>query len=293
MLNKKKSNLWKRKKQLEESIKGMEDFKIRTLKFIKEEENRLVKIKSELEKEMTRKNDAHGKTKEARELVKALDNKHADILQEQRKIAKKKNELVDLIKPSELSAIKIESHLDTSNDIFKWIIQAVYKEPKRAYEWKNFKEAAFVIDKGEDFLVRLKCLPPRKLRKEDFVYGKDIFDRREEILFQLEHKGKPNPSLRYLFTYIGYVVEIGSYYDQIASENELLNEFQKDFEKKAQEEGEADHMLKVLDEKIRIGTHITQQMKKMLITADQCIEAAKKRIECQQKEINDKEQDDY
>ncbi len=68
----------------------------------------------------------------------------------------------------------------------------------------------------------MKGLPPRKIRKDDFVFGKKIFERRDEILRDLEPKGKQNPSLRNLFSYIGLVVEIGSYYDQIDADRELL-----------------------------------------------------------------------
>ena len=86
------------------------------------------------------------------------------------------------------------------------------------------KKQVFTNDKGEDFLLRLNHLPPNKLKKEDFLFGKTVFSLKEEILADLEPKGKENPSLRNLFTYIGYVVEIGSYYDQIESESNLMRE---------------------------------------------------------------------
>ena len=139
------------------------------------------------------------------------------------------------------------------------------------------KKQVFTNDKGEDFLLRLNHLPPNKLKKEDFLFGKTVFSLKEEILADLEPKGKENPSLRNLFTYIGYVVEIGSYYDQIESESNLMREviieaitpfnFFKmiaNLEGRTREEEEADHKVKAAEEKIRVGSHCIEQMKKTL-----------------------------
>jgi len=245
---------------LQNSLEFMKTLLSTNSESLKQEEQNLAALQEEIKKDYAHKDSVLVEVRAIEEDVLAVENKNRGAIDEQKKLTLKKKDLVELIKPSELKKIEFKSHLDTSNDLFRWVISAVYKEPVANYFWENFRDEAFVSDKGEDFLLRIKGLPPRKIRKDDFIFGKKIFDRRDEILRDLEPKGKQNPSLRNLISYIGLVVEIGSYYDQIDADRELLTKLKESLRQKYHDLHRADNALRVCERKIEDTQHYIQKL---------------------------------
>jgi len=71
---------------------------------------------------------------------------------------------------------------------------------------------------------RLRGLNVQKLRKDTLIYCKQVVDKREPYLADLETPKKQNPSLRALLDYMSLVVQVGELYDQIEADKAHVDE---------------------------------------------------------------------
>lgn len=81
----------------------------------------------------------------------------------------------------------------------------------------------FILDKGYDFLSRLKGLNLHKLKKDDFVFARNILDKKDVHLVEIE-RGKENTSLRRLLEYMDAIVEYSQFHDECVAQREILEE---------------------------------------------------------------------
>jgi len=65
------------------------------------------------------------------------------------------------------------------------------------------------------------------MRKDNFVFGRDVASRSQAIIAELETKKKQNPSLRALFDYINNVVAAGDLQDRVELERGNLETVNK------------------------------------------------------------------
>jgi len=146
---------------------------------------------------------------------------------------------------------------------------------------KNFKKQAFVKDKGQDFILRLKGINLQKLRKDDIIFGKSVLERRTEILADLDKKGKENVSLRYLFDYIGAAVEIGKYHEEAENDKVQLEEQERDLEKRMSELQRVNNAIQAIEEKQKVSRHYIDTLSKLRPLFNNCIDKTDERVKLQ------------
>lgn len=244
----------KERQFLNGSLAFLESFSVANDDFIKQEEEKIRKLEEEIRKHKPEQEANEALNNETKTALNAYQEKINAAHEEQKQLNHKRREIVDTIKADELGAIKFKDHLDESNDIFKWVLEGVYKAARTDYGWKNFKQAAFKKDKGADFLARLKGLNVQKLRKDTLIYAKTVVDRRDAFLADLEPK-KENPSLRALLTYIELVVKIGEVSDQIEADKVHVDEQTKILEKKLTNSVKTSTLIKGLEDRIANSRH--------------------------------------
>lgn len=266
---------------LDSSVKFLETFSKAITDFVKQEEENIKKIKEEIQKyhpEQAKNDKAVAEMKgaitEIERQIQAADN-------HQREAVQKKRQIVDQISPAELAKITFKDFQDESNDIFIWVLQSVYKEPKASYEWGNFKKQVFTKDKGVDFMARLRGLNMLKLKKDDFVFAKHVAEKKAAYLADLEKKGKPNNSLRQLMELIEVVSQVGHYHEESENDKAALEEKQKEFEKKSVEFEKLSALVKCLEQKVADSNYYIETLNRLKPSFTHNINAAKERLELQ------------
>jgi len=241
------------------SLAFLDSFAVANEDFIKQEEEKIRKLQEEIQKHKPEQEAGDAQVNEIKTNLNTIQEKINAAHEQQKQLNHKRRELVDSIKIDELAAIKFKDHLDASNDIFRWVLEGVYKAARTDYGWKNFKQAAFKKDKGVDFLARLRGLNVQKLRKDTLIYAKTVVDKREEFLADLEPK-KQNPSLRALLDYIELVVQVGELGDQIEADKVHVDEQTKVLEKRLTNSVKASTLIKGLEDRIANSRHYIQTL---------------------------------
>ena len=77
---------------------------------------------------------------------------------------KERVRLANEIDLKSLRKIDIEDKTSPANDMFKWILAAVYNEPGTKFFWPNFREEALENDQGKDFIERLGKIPSNTVK---------------------------------------------------------------------------------------------------------------------------------
>jgi len=125
----------------------------------------------------------------------------------------KKRQIATKIIPGDLAQTKFPNEKAILYDLFRWCIVTVYSEPESAFYWKNFKEQAFLKDKGTDFLNRLKGLR-YKLGSEATSITDKVVKSRDAILKDIATNQNSN-SLQELLSYVVVVNDLIILVDQL------------------------------------------------------------------------------
>jgi chromosome segregation ATPase len=266
---------------LENSIKFLETFTRANQDFVTQEQANIKKINEEIAAKRPELEKVNSSIEETRTVLRDIEGRTTQATEQQKTLSNRRKEIIETINPAELGEIKFKDFLDESNNVFKWVLQAIYKEPKDKYDWKNFKKQAFKTDKGKDFLLRLRGTVPNKLRKDDFVFGKAVVDRRAEILADLEPKGKENPSLRHLLDYIASIVDIGASHDLVEADRVQLEEQQKELEKKLADQQRINNIVSTLEEKVAASTYYIETLSRLRPLFQNCLGQTQDRISLQ------------
>jgi hypothetical protein len=266
---------------LENAIKFLQNFTKANQDFVNQEEQNISRIQEEIQKNRDDQQKFENLIRESQRTIEDTKRKIEKDNEEQRVLSTKRKEIADKIEPNELSSIKFKDFLDTSNDVFRWVLQAVYNESKANYAWTNFKKQVFVKDKGADFILRLKGINLQRLRKDDVIFGKSVLDRKTEILADLERKGKENVSLRALFDYIAAAVDVGKFHEEGEADKLQLDEQEKDLEKKVSDLHKVNNVVQMLEEKIRISRHYIDTLTRLRPLFNNVIDKTQERIEFQ------------
>jgi septal ring factor EnvC (AmiA/AmiB activator) len=248
----------KERQFLNGSLAFLDSFAIANEDFIRQEEEKIKKLDEEIRKHKPEQEANEGQNNEVKGHLRTLQEKIDNAHEQQKQLNNRRKEVIETIKPEELAAIKFKDHLDESNDIFKWILEGVYKQSRSDYGWKNFKAAVFKKDKGADFMNRLRGLNVQKLRKDTLIYCKTVVDKREPYLADLETPKKQNPSLRALLDYMSLVVQVGELYDQIEADKAHVDEQTKLLEKKMTNSIKLSTVIKGLEDRIANSRHYIQ-----------------------------------
>lgn len=92
---------------------------------------------------------------------------------ELKQIYEERIKLAKEINIKHLNKVEIDDKKSIANELFKWILVAIYNEPDNKYFWPNFQEQAFENDKGADFIERLGKInatkEEHKLKTESFL----------------------------------------------------------------------------------------------------------------------------
>lgn len=266
---------------LENAIKFLETFQDKSHEFVEEEQKNIRGLKAELQSHSQQKQEAEQEVERVKGEIHTVEHKITAASTEQQKIISRIPELADLVNPVELGKNKIKDSNDVSNDFFRWAFQALYQGTRETYDWNSFKKTAFTSDKGKGFSLKLRTLDPRNLKREDFIVGKNVVERREDILKPLEPKGKENVSARRLVDYIYIITQIGDYQEQIAQDRQTLEERQTELAKKQATAEELASHLKPTEEKVTVSEHYIETLKQLHPTVHEFIEKIKARVNIQ------------
>jgi len=253
----------KERNYLNENLRFLESFWRATEDFVRTEEETVQRLQKEIATNRPEQERNEGLLNGLKTELAAIQARIEDSETELRNVATKRKEIVAAINPAELSTIKFKDNLDTSNDVFKWVIEAIYGDSKANYYWDNFKKNAFKKDKGADFIARLKGLNTQKMRKDNFVFGRDVASRSQAIIAELETKKKQNPSLRALFDYINNVVAAGDLQDRVELERGNLETKQNEITTNHTNSSNIIHTMKSLEDKVSVTTHYIETLKKL------------------------------
>ena len=92
--------------------------------------------------------------------------------------------------------------------MFRWCLMVIYGEQEYTFYWKNFKKEAFEIDKGNDFIERLKGLR-FMLLPEHLKYALDNIIQHKTELQQLIGQNKGSTlDLQQLYQYIETICQL-------------------------------------------------------------------------------------
>jgi len=138
----------------------------------------------------------------------------------------KKKEIAARIDPHELSHCKLQEKAALHN-VFAWVIVVVYGEQESTYYWDNFKQAAFVKDKGQDFKARIRGLK-YKMNSEQILITQRVVKGYDAIRNDVVNHNNFNKSLNELIEYIKVM-------DQINFQLEILKNLENKQEKAIQE----------------------------------------------------------
>lgn len=248
---------------LQQSLKFVQNFSEATQKFVDQERENERRFTEDLEARRKEMEVANGDLNQIQQSVATIEERIRAAEATLETLGQKKRTLVDGLNPQELDKIKFRDHLDESNDIFKWVLQIVYKESKMNYSWKNFREQAFGRDKGQDFLARCRGLALNKLKKDDFHFSKQILEKKDAYIGDLEPKSRRNESLRVLFDYISTISEVGDIVAQIESDKILLDERKKQAEHKGIEVQRIQYWLTVLEGKLKASQYYISTLERL------------------------------
>jgi DNA repair exonuclease SbcCD ATPase subunit len=266
---------------LENSTRFLETFTKANQDFINQEQANIRKINEEIEAKRPELEKTNALIEETRTVLRDIEGRIIQATEQQKTLTNRRKEIAETINPAELGEIKFKDFIDESNNIFKWVLQAIYKESKEKYAWKDFKKQAFKADKGKDFLLRIKGVSIPKLRKDDFLFGKAIVEKRTEYLADLEPKGKENPSLRRLLDYIASIVDIGASHDQVEADKLQLEEQQKELEKKLADQQRITNVVSTLEEKVAASTYYIETLTRLRPLFQNCLGQTQDRIALQ------------
>lgn len=271
---------------LENSIKFLETFTKANQDFITQEQANIKRINEEVEAKRPELDKINASTEETRAVIRDIEARILQATESQKMLATRRKDIVELIQPKQLGDITFKDFMAPGNDVFKWVLVTIYKETTDKYDWKNFKKQAFKTDKGKDFLDRLRGTNPSKLRKDDFVLGKALIDRRAELQAELEPKGKENASLRALFDYIANIVEVGASHDQVEADKVQLEEQQKELEKKLADHTRVNNIVSTLEEKVAASTYYIDTLNRLKPLFSNCLGSTQDRITIQNSYLN-------
>lgn len=267
---------------LESSLNFFQNFAGVYFSFLRNEEEAIKQFQTDIarhraehESGSSNLNRAQGEKAQIEQQILTADN-------EVKNLALKRKEIVAGINPTELSAIKFKDHLDPSNDVFKWVIEAVYGDSKTNYYWDNFKKNAFKKDKGEDFMARLRGLVVNKMKKEDFTFADSVYQRKDDILADLETKKKQNQSLRNLLEYIANIVQVGKVIDEIEADKAILAKKQSEIDVDESVVARSSLYGRSLEEKLKVSTFYVDTLKKQAGLFDSLNYSIKNRIQVQE-----------
>jgi len=170
----------------------------------------------------TRTGEAQIANTERNNLENDMQNTNAQI----RSLNQKKKEIAARIDPHELSHCKIPEKAALHN-VFAWCIVVVYGEQESTYYWDNFKQAAFVKDKGQDWKARTRGLK-YKMNSEQILITLRVVKGYDVIRNEMVTHNSSNKSLNELVEYIKVM-------DQINSQLEILKNLENKQEKAIQE----------------------------------------------------------
>jgi len=178
-------------------------------------------------------------------------------------LLQRKKNIVDSISIKEIGNLKFKDFQVESHNIFRWVLQVVYKESTSQYYWPNFKKQALEKDKGTDFIARLKGLPLTKLRKDDFSLSKQVLEHRDAYLAELEKKDKPIPSLRSLFDYISIVNEAGDALEVVDHCKVQIEEKEVEASQHVAEKVRLNNLLSVLEGKLQASKYYISRLENL------------------------------
>jgi peptidoglycan hydrolase CwlO-like protein len=137
----------------------------------------------------------------------------------------KKKQIAAKINPHDLAHTKFPHEKAILYDLYRWCIVTVYNEPEAAFYWPNFKEEAFIKDKGFDFLNRLKGLR-YKLGSEATSITDRVVKARDAIAKDIATNSNIS-SIQELFNYVVVVGDLIGLVDklkQLDTDTDKLNQ---------------------------------------------------------------------
>ena len=99
--------------------------------------------------------DKYKKELKTNDVEERLRNEIKGLEQEYIKVCKERISVANSLNIKKISKVEIEDRKSIANDLFKWILVAIYTEPESKFYWPNFKEEALHKDKGQDLMERL------------------------------------------------------------------------------------------------------------------------------------------
>lgn len=129
----------------------------------------------------------------AREELQKLQGLRADANQEEIKshMAELKQQIIVISKERQQAAEGINTdalgHIVLKNkdvdshvhDLFRWVLTFFYKDSGTNYYWGNFKNEAFLNDKGADFKARVGKIKAVDLKRDELI--------KTDIIMKVEH----------------------------------------------------------------------------------------------------------
>lgn len=70
-------------------------------------------------------------------------------------VCKARIKVANSLNIKKISKIDIDDRKSMANEVFKWILVAIYTEPESKFYWPNFQSEALNNDKGKDLIERL------------------------------------------------------------------------------------------------------------------------------------------
>ena len=208
--------VYKERQVSDEFQRQLKDIDTKIKPSVQKDQNELKNPTETLMRLNNRKSSFEEPAKEAFQNLNAIQAEISKIEGAISKLNAKKKELTMAIDPVQLAKVKLSNEKSPLSSIFIWTLVIVYGEQEAAFYWKNFKQQAFEIDKGQDFLERLKGLK-YKLSTENLNFTtENMIEPKDHILSEINKAN--NPSLKKLFEYIQTIYELNI---ELVSKNNL------------------------------------------------------------------------
>jgi len=168
--------------------------------------------------------------------------------------------IIGNISSAELAKLKPKTADDASHDIFRWIHEVAYGQPRDTYVYKTYL-TNYKANKGNDFLNKLREVNPANLSAEQFTAGRTVVGLKDTFVNDLA-KGKQT-SLAHLIDYINNVTSVEETVTELNNNRRRLEELTANVAKLTTENQNIPTEIKLLQAKIEDSRHYINTLNKL------------------------------